>query len=479
MVTIAPQRQDTGSALGAAVGQGLQKGISTGMEQGVNRSRLQSALQEAKLTADDPNASYTDKANAYLSAFAGIPGSERYVGQILPLILQQHRAEQSYGQGGGQTGQGSRGLPNVQFGGFGPGGMEQGGQPGQQPGQQQQPFVGSTRASGEPSPGISASQLTPGLPKQGEPTSAGYLPHVRSVSEIDSIAKDYALINSNNPNAYGMRQGELLTENKLAEEHRNAVKSLFREQGVTNEDMPDAMMQAERYGWMPNRDELVKNAFRDFEQARNYKATLESAFIPGFFKGLITSPKERETTLSRLTPTVQDLVKIGEENKVRTYLKGKSLSDTEIEEQIHPLSPKTKQMLRFVTPGKFPEDKFAGYEHIIPGLAKSNKTYDQVYKDNPNEIQRQNSVLANNLKSMVGQSDSLLVLRDKLYNDLNYDWRQIGPAFREAMTGKDALELTTAQKDELTKVETQPPIQSLSNVFLDAKRWMDYIAGRK
>lgn len=83
MVQILPPKTNLGSSLGQALGQGLQ----TGLERGINRGQLQNALQDVRGLANQPGANAFDLASSLMSATAGIPGAERYVGQLFPLLL--------------------------------------------------------------------------------------------------------------------------------------------------------------------------------------------------------------------------------------------------------------------------------------------------------------------------------------------------------------------------------------------------------
>lgn len=109
MVQILPPRQSTGNLIGQGLGQGLASGIERGSQIGLQRNMLQNSLKEAESIAQDPNTTPIQRNLALLKAFAGIPGSERYVGQILPLLNQQAAFNQ---KGGGGQGEGYTSMPN-------------------------------------------------------------------------------------------------------------------------------------------------------------------------------------------------------------------------------------------------------------------------------------------------------------------------------------------------------------------------------
>lgn len=118
MVQILPQRTNLGSNIGRALGAGVSQGASEGLNIGVQRSLLRSALEEAKQASQPKTDEQTgqqiapkplDIIFAAMQAGAGIPGSERYLGQIIPLLLQQAQAGLVPGLGGEGQGQ----APNL------------------------------------------------------------------------------------------------------------------------------------------------------------------------------------------------------------------------------------------------------------------------------------------------------------------------------------------------------------------------------
>lgn len=107
MVQILPPKTNLGSQVGQSLAQGLQQG----MQQGFQRGMLQQALKKIEgLGQTQPGQKETspfELASALISATAGIPGAERYVGQLFPLLLSQLQ-NQKFGEipsaGGGMPG---------------------------------------------------------------------------------------------------------------------------------------------------------------------------------------------------------------------------------------------------------------------------------------------------------------------------------------------------------------------------------------
>lgn len=85
MVQILPPKTNLGSQIGQTLGQGLQQG----MNQGFQRGLLQQSLGKARDLSQQKGTSPLQLALGLMEAGAGIPGSERYLATLLPLLLQQ------------------------------------------------------------------------------------------------------------------------------------------------------------------------------------------------------------------------------------------------------------------------------------------------------------------------------------------------------------------------------------------------------
>ncbi len=72
---------------------------------------------------------------------------------------------------------------------------------------------------------------------------------------------------------------------------------------------------------------------------------------------------------------------------------------------------------------------------------------------------------------------SLAVVRDKLVKDKDFGWTGFGPALQQAVT--DGLNLTESQRAELSEVNSQAPRDSLSEIFTDWPRVIQYFRGNK
>lgn len=425
MVQVLPQKTSIGAEVGGALGQGLAQGGDIAFQRGI----LQQGLTKATEAFKDPNASNIDKSIAFINALAGIPGSEKYAAPVLQMLLGQAQTGNIFGQGnqpGAAVGQGMAG-----------------GAPGQ------------NNPSGGPQD-LSVGQTPPGPQQAG-----GFLPPLMTPEQKDAFARNYAT-QLGNPAAYQEGLKTAVERDNLALAQREIIRARANEIGVSAQELPEFMQLAQRYGHLKNPEEILTSAKRDFEKYRNLKTTLDKALYPGFTKeaarkgiagaGLIGSMlaggPTREDALKRLDPVVKDLVDLGFEPQVRQKLAQESLSPTEVEERIHPLTKQAESSLK-----TFPEAK---------GLS----------------VERREKDLSDFFSKNVTPDTSLLVLRHKLWNDKGYDWQEIGPSIRRAEMEK-GLRLTPAQRTEMSELETQPPRQSLIDVFSDWGRWIDYIRGNK
>jgi hypothetical protein len=233
---------------------------------------------------------------------------------------------------------------------------------------------------------------------------------------------------------------------------------------------------------MTNPEDWARATKRDFDSYRTNKDQLETAFVPGFFTGLVKGPKAREDSLKNLTKPVKALVDQGFEQQVRKKLASEYLSPTEIEEVIHPLTPEVNKALKNAPSAPFFEEN--RLFEPTPGGAfggilekRGIKTFEEVSKKNPQIINQMNKNLGKWLRQNVTETTPLSVIRHRLVKEKGYDWRQFGPALDLAI--KDGLKLSEAQGAELSEINTQPPRDSLSEIFSDWPRAIQYLRGNK
>lgn len=430
MVQILPPKTNVGSQIGEALGAGL----GQGMTMGVHRGMLQNALKGVEDLAKNPQANAFQLAAELMKATAGIPGAERYVGQLYPLLLQQMQSQAATGGPGDMTGY----NPNYQ-------------QPSDQTSQQQiQMMNQGVQPQGLPSTvGAPAQAQAGGLGKPGQGTTGGLLGSIIPQDEIARRSNEYARRTMTGLQGYNEMQQNLLNRNAVTLQQRADLENKATNIGVPAEDMSQFMQIAQKYNNAATMDDLVKFAQRDYREYKNLSKTLDKAYFPSILSRLAAPGAlvpERQESLKKLDNSVKRLVEMGFEQEVRQKLEKQQLSPTEVEERIHPMAESVRKDLN--------------------ALPSSGKAKDE-------------KPLVDFLKKNIKPDTSLLVLRQKLWQDKGYDWNTIATAMNEAISDPNAQPLTAAQQNEMTTVETEPPRQSLSYIFRDMGNIFRALAGQQ
>ena len=458
MVTVVPT-MNKGASIVNALSSGLKEGFNHPLvQQGIQRSRLQSALDQSKASMTPEMQQQLGPVMEMLKATGGIPGMDRSLAALLPEVMAQSRADRVLG------------APGQQMMGNNP--YQMGSQQQNIPENQMQQPIGNSPL------GTSASQLNPVEPLGGQQAGlSGVLPRVYSLDDMKNDAMSYAQ-RMRSPEAYAERFDQLTRENQIAEQKRSNAIKFAQDQGVSAADLPDFMQLGQRHAGIEDLPTWAKETQRDFGEWKRVTEQLDKAFIPGFFTGLV-SKENRQKALKNLTDPVQTLVKLGREEQVRSKLANEYLSETEISEQIHPFSKEKQNAMQSLPKGTFPrnQEETIVFEGGRPQSKTTFKSYDDVVSKSPKAVEQQNKNLAKWLKSNLTDDDSLLVLRDKITNDRDYDWRQFADALR--MVQSEGKQLSASQNDELSEVYTQAPRDSLSKIFSDWPRFMQYWRGNK
>lgn len=491
-------RPSLGNTLGSSISEGFQESFKPAIQQEYQRGRIQEALGGLKNIANDPNASPTDIATALISATAGIPGAEKYTGQLYDSLMRERNTRNYFGgQGQGQQQGGQQPQqPQQMQGGQAPQGNANPFMQNLGPRQQQNPFVNQPQGQGN-APG------NQGTPQLGTLT----------VPQMQQIAQSRARA-LNDPNAYATEFQNLQRENEEARAQQGDVVNtqgletkrqediLKRDQQLRNfvspklakgdtapnsEELNDFMLIGERYDNLKNQPAQWYDATKkDFDRMMNRKTALEGVNNPGILTHLLRPGNQREQQLKRMEPIVQDLVKFGKEDYARETLANMYLSPTEIEMQIHPLNPQVKEEI-----SKFPkapykmEDESSplssagaaamGVVGVLRNISKGptgKGSYHDLQQSYPKLLDQDNSKVASFLQKNLNNDTSLLVMRDAL----GRDWRQFNDALN--LAEKEGLQLTERQQAERAEL-TRPPIQSLPDMFTEWGRWIEYLRGNK
>lgn len=408
MVQILPQATSLGNEVGQGLRQGLSSGISQGSQVGFQRNLLQNSLKS--LENLPPGTTPYQLASKLMQATAGIPGAERYVGQIYPLLLQQLRGDQ----------------------------VNQGQQP-------QQQFQGQNQQSSQPQ----------GRGQGPFQQTGGYLNPPMNQQQKEQYGERYAL-GDPAKQIEGLRIANEMSAG--SEQVLNDFSNRLVKQGVKQNELPYAMQMAQASN-EKNPDKLLTETMRGLEDIR----ALDNVLVPGFSRGLaqkahgalglipslVAGGNKREDAIKRFQPVADRMIKQGREPILRNKLAEQGLSATDIEGLVHPLSrsPKVSQAV-----------------NALPPASKRNPASNV-------------DTISNFFKDNLDRNSSLLVLRHKLWKDKGYDWKDIATGLQKAIS--QGLPINPSQGTEMTEFTTQPPRDSLLDIFSNFGRFIDYFRGAK
>jgi hypothetical protein len=315
-----------------------------------------------------------------------------------------------------------------------------------------------------------------GLPSQqinqeNQPRPTAY--NIDTPASIEAQAKRDAQV-TGDPAQYQRTVVNLQTKNAIAEDYKKNLEATALREGISPQELPDFMEVGEQFATQ-NPDQWLKNTRAAYAPIKSSFDKLEKAFIPGLGSALLG--QDRDKSLKRMTKDVQDLVEMGREKQVREYLASQYLSPTEIAEQIHPLDKRQEAALSRLPKGTFPAQKRTTWGEL--GLKQPSPfvSYEQAKTKDPKALQIMQDRLADFFLNTVNDDTSLLTLTNKIWEDKDYHWEQIAPAIRQAQ--EKGLKLNPSQVAEMTDISTQPPIQSLPDMFKDWWRVIQFHRGAK
>jgi hypothetical protein len=205
--------------LGSEIGQALGRGLEAGGEQAFQRAQVQKAIQS--LEAPKQGASSFDTMKELISALGGVPGAEKYIGQILPLYL----AQQQYG----------------------------------------------ISPQGEKTPSTGQTGIT-SAPKQES------VFNLRTPQQIEAEARRAVQYGGD----FGKRVGELQALNAQSEMLRNNLEKLAVNSGISSTRMPELFEFAKSRPDITDPASLVAAAKKEFEKLDKYDIPgVWSRLIPG------------------------------------------------------------------------------------------------------------------------------------------------------------------------------------------------------
>lgn len=444
MVSILPAERSNWDVIGKSIGQNLSNTLPGAVQQGYQRQQGINAIDQLQQQLGQSGGDINKILPALAKAYTMNPSLERSgLGQT---YLQQARTANALGggQGQGQPQSQAQGVP-------------------QQQEQPKQPSIGQPQA--QPSNFATPSPF-----------------NIMTAPEIDAESDRYAQA-LGDPNAKQTRQAQLQNQNKIAEDQREGLEDFAIKSGIQPSELPRFMIVGSKFDTR-NPSEWAQNTKRAYNEVKSNDKKLEKAFIPGVGNALLG--QNRKEALKNLEKPVQDLVKNGLEQETRNYLTDQYLSPTEIAEIIHPITSDKEKAIKSLPKGIFPAQKKKTWGEDVLGIftpteKNVNKnpfiSYEEALEKAPKELATMQKNLADFFLKNVDKETSLLALRNKLWDEKDYDWRQIGPAIREAE--ERGLKLEPFQSTEMSDIETQPPLQSLPDIFKDLGRFTKLLRGNK
>lgn len=469
-----------GLLAGTLLGQGLRKGIEQGAQVQYQKGLLQDALEQAKKEIFAPpkqlldaqgkpqldkqgkplyeppsQNDYLNKVFAIMKATAGIPGSERYLGQLFDILSRQQ-------QGQAISNIGTPGAPQTKpMPGFEP-------QTGGQPEISGQPVLEVPEAIQEGLPGEQpgTTKEIPYTPEQKQfisnPINAkfysrGLLPKTLTFDDEQAYIRNVQehLKNFMTPEQLNTFAREEIQKEKDSRDQRiKDWQTLAKERGITTDEMPAFMRISENYSESPSLTEGVDRALLEYiPRVRSAFDALDKIKMPGFFGrkiggkplvggvigSLLTGGRTRDESVEALKTPVRNLVELGKENEARAKLIAMGLSPTEIETTIKDLRGSLEESIK-----------------NLPSASKLNKV-DQVEE------------LTNFFVKNLTNEDSLLDIRDRLVESRGYDWKNFAKALENAIKIRkkknNPIIFSPRQSQELIDFTQMAPKQGLDSVF--------------
>jgi hypothetical protein len=299
MTTILPPGGGPWSLIGQQIGQSLNQNLPGIIQQRQQRERGYSAIDRLQKDLQEAGGDISKILPAIARAYTDNPNLER--SGIAQYALQNAKAANIYG-------------PNQQ-----------------QPPQQ-------TDIPGQPQPNR-PNEVPPLIPgannvPSGQARPTGY--NIKTPEEMDAKARQDAQI-TGNPAQYQQSLKEQNALNGISQDYRNNLENLALANNISKTELPDFMEVGQQFDTR-NPNQWLKNTKAAYAPIKNSLDRLEKSFFPGTGSALIG--KNRDEALKRLTPDVQDLVKMGRKDQVEKYLASQWLSPTEVAEQIYPLQKK-------------------------------------------------------------------------------------------------------------------------------------------
>ncbi len=438
MTTVLPSATSPWHVIDQAISQQLSQNLPGAVQQGYNRQMGLNSIDQLQSDLASAGGDINKMLPALARAYTLNPNLERSgLGQG---FLQQAKVGRAFPEGQGMQ---QQGLPN-------------------QPGQ----MAPMAAQAGQMDQGQSQ-QAAPGTVAMPSPFN------IMTPQDIDAEAKRYANA-VQDPNGYNTRVNQLTAINDAATNQRQALEEAALNADVKPSELPRFMMVNSHLD-PRNPSQWAQEGKRNYAKVKANDQKIQNAFIPGIGSALLG--RDREKSLNNLRPSLLENKKLGLEQEDRAYLADNYVTPAEIETLYHPVTPKQENSIKKLPKGLFPARTGEELSYFAPNKSSPFVSYEDAIEKDPKAIQVMQDQLSDFFLKNVDNDTSLLGLREKLWKNKDYDWRQIGPALREAE--KKGLKLNSEQGREASIMDSQPPVQSLPDIFQDLSRIPAFIRGNR
>ena len=476
MVQILPPKTNIGSQIGQNLGSGLAQGMERANQYNFQRGNLQRALEGVKEVGQKPGANAFELATSLMEATAGIPGAERYVAQLFPMLLQQ-MALQPQGQQVGTLGEGGEqaGMP------LGQGAL--------QPQAQTPALVQDAVAKQMPPEDMAkdwATQIANGTLEQplgADVTAGGNLPmysreqihnaRVRAAQANlpDIQAKLMESYNASGPE-FQKRYVETIEDRaKVADLQQRKDLEFAQYVQSRNPDMsPDDFRIFQDMARQPEalraktREDRYKVAEDLYNRYQSNVSQLEKSQPRGFLEG-----KDLDRYKKSLEDRVNWMVEHGQRDKAKALLTGPlSFGDAESELIINPLDKSNKSLLTHF-PKLTKRDEDIGPSDIYEVNAEDelgyrspeSKAQDEKISKNGQRRRAQIKEYIPRLKKVIQPGTarepgvSLVGVRKYAMDATGMEWEEFRDVINN-LVSKNQIKLDPYQRQELNKLQSAP-----------------------
>lgn len=428
MVSIVSQESPS-DLIGNIVSRGIQENRPGAVQRGYQRQTGLNALDTAEQNIEKANGDPYKIALAFAKAGAQNPNLERSLGPLLQTAMTQSKTQRAFPQS------------------------------------QQNNIQDQSNQEG-------TSQQTQ-TPKSDFPTPSPF--NIMTKDQMNKEAERWATA-VNDPNGYQTRYAQLENQNNTAISQKDALENSALKAGVEPGDL--ARFMVVNQGLDPsNPSEWAQKAVRNFAEVKNNDDILRRTFIPGIGNGLLG--QNRAEDLKRLERPVQENAKRGLEQEDRKYLASNYVTPTEIELLYHPLTNQKEKAIESLPNGLFPAQKKETWGSLTTAQARKSPfvSYEEALEKDPQALKIMQDRLSDFFGKNIDKNTSILGLRDKIWSEKDYDWRQFEPAIVQAIQEK-GIKLEPFQEREMAGL-TQAPMQSMPEIFKSMDRFIHYLRGSK